>query len=234
MRRGFTLIELLVVIAIIAILAAILFPVFARAREKARQASCLSNLKQIALSTMMYAQDYDEVMPISYITDAGSPGNVYGSTRFPQEIVAPYVKNTQVFRCPSDSPPSNYNGAGGAVQPYFNNSYGINVTPIAGDPANALPVVGMCGRSIAMHERPAEKVMWAETENWCASGCVAIAGWTSAPTGFGASVNAANRHNKGLNVAYCDGHAKWVQCNDAGATYDSFVTDLWKWTVNLP
>jgi len=60
MRRGFTLIELLVVIAIIAILAAILFPVFARAREKARQASCLSNLKQLGLADLMYAQDYDE------------------------------------------------------------------------------------------------------------------------------------------------------------------------------
>ena len=65
-RRGFTLIELLVVIAIIAILAAILFPVFARAREKARQTSCLSNVKQTALAMMMYAQDYDEVYPIAY------------------------------------------------------------------------------------------------------------------------------------------------------------------------
>ena len=65
-RSGFTLIELLVVIAIIAILAAILFPVFARARESARRTSCISNLKQLALGTMMYAQDYDETYPMSY------------------------------------------------------------------------------------------------------------------------------------------------------------------------
>ena len=90
MRRGFTLIELLVVIAIIAILAAILFPVFAKAREKARQTSCLSNMKQIALAAIQYAQDYDERL-LNY-----SRSNV-GSWR---EMAEPYVKNTQLFMCP--------------------------------------------------------------------------------------------------------------------------------------
>lgn len=93
---GFTLIELLVVIAIIAILAAILFPVFARAREKARQASCASNEKQIALAILMYAQDYDERLPIEF----------FGWTTTPptwREIVAPYIKNIQIFQCPSES-----------------------------------------------------------------------------------------------------------------------------------
>ena len=97
MRRGFTLIELLVVIAIIAILAAILFPVFAKAREKARQSSCQSNLKQLALGVLQYAQDYDEKFPDSHRTD--------GDTilrNWLQEIY-PYVKNTQIFRCPSDA-----------------------------------------------------------------------------------------------------------------------------------
>ncbi len=70
-RKGFTLIELLVVIAIIAILAAILFPVFARAREKARQTSCLSNLKQLSLGVLMYAQDYDERLPMLYFNTGG-------------------------------------------------------------------------------------------------------------------------------------------------------------------
>ncbi len=75
MRRGFTLIELLVVIAIIAILAAILFPVFAKAREKARQSSCLSNMKQIVLGTMQYAQDYDERLPMRWLaTDSAGTG----------------------------------------------------------------------------------------------------------------------------------------------------------------
>ncbi len=95
MRRGFTLIELLVVIAIIAILAAILFPVFARAREKARQSSCLSNLKQIGLASMMYAQDYDEKL---------SPYDPPNGTQYlPYTLWTPYIKNIQVWQCPSDS-----------------------------------------------------------------------------------------------------------------------------------
>ncbi len=93
MRRGFTLIELLVVIAIIAILAAILFPVFARAREKARQSACLSNVKQITLGILMYVQDYDEHFPMSY--DLGSPR--HGMIQTTQ----PYISNWQIHDCPS-------------------------------------------------------------------------------------------------------------------------------------
>ena len=101
-RRGFTLIELLVVIAIIAILAAILFPVFARARENARRASCMSNLKQIGLGIMQYTQDYDEHLPAGFLSYAGA---VYpdGTTHTESWRVAifPYVKSVQVFNCPS-------------------------------------------------------------------------------------------------------------------------------------
>ncbi len=93
-RRGFTLIELLVVIAIIAILAAILFPVFARAREKARQASCQSNEKQLALAMLMYVQDYDERLPMRWV-ERGSD-DIY----IP-DMIYPYVKNAQIFECPS-------------------------------------------------------------------------------------------------------------------------------------
>ncbi len=91
--RAFTLIELLVVIAIIAILAAILFPVFARARENARRASCQSNLKQIMLGYMQYTQDYDEKVPSAH---CGSGGGWYNKLQ-------PYLKSTQIFKCPSDS-----------------------------------------------------------------------------------------------------------------------------------
>ena len=94
MRKGFTLIELLVVIAIIAILAAILFPVFARAREKARQASCQSNLKQIGLAYQMYAQDYDEMIARNSI------GSAMGIVWVPF-LLNPYIKNTQIWICPS-------------------------------------------------------------------------------------------------------------------------------------
>ena len=95
-RRGFTLIELLVVIAIIAILAAILFPVFAQAREKARQASCLSNTKQIGTATLMYVQDYDEQMPLSAYLDAGTRTGYHVI-----DLIFPYAKNADVFKCPS-------------------------------------------------------------------------------------------------------------------------------------
>ncbi len=90
-RRGFTLIELLVVIAIIAILAAILFPVFARAREKARQASCSSNHKQVALGWLMYAQDYDERAPYMNTADP-TYGRVWIQTK-----LEPYIKNKQLW-----------------------------------------------------------------------------------------------------------------------------------------
>src|SRR5262245_15384469 len=98
-QKGFTLIELLVVIAIIAILAAILFPVFAQAREKARQTGCLNNLKQIGTALMMYVQDYDEVLPSpDHATDGPSS---LGNSKWMDRIY-PYVKNEPLYNCPSD------------------------------------------------------------------------------------------------------------------------------------
>src|SRR5437773_130435 len=110
-NRGFTLIELLVVIAIIAILAAILFPVFAQAREKARQSVCLSNCKQMGLGIMLYMQDYDDAYPIGGRDSVQKPDRWY-------EFIAPYTKNKGVYVCPSrpDYKQVNY-GVGG---------YGIN------------------------------------------------------------------------------------------------------------
>jgi prepilin-type N-terminal cleavage/methylation domain-containing protein/prepilin-type processing-associated H-X9-DG protein len=109
-RNGFTLIELLVVIAIIAILAAILFPVFAQARESARQTSCLSNEKQITLGILQYTQDYDEKFPLwLYDNNSGSrgqPDSPWGPWKNNHigwdKAVQPYVKNAQIFKCPSN------------------------------------------------------------------------------------------------------------------------------------
>ncbi len=123
MRRGFTLIELLVVIAIIAILAAILFPVFAKAREKARQSACLSNVKQITLAMLMYAQDYDEIVPRCSQWVPGWPGYVY---KWPQ-LIYPYTSNVQIMSCPS-SGTANYGYPGGPADALFQgwNGYGVN------------------------------------------------------------------------------------------------------------
>lgn len=111
MKKGFTLIELLVVIAIIAILAAILFPVFAKARDKARQATCLSNVKQLTLALLMYADDNDETLPVGYLSSGAGPGqpvkNALSEEGFPMDTTWPtailsYVKSTKIFHCPND------------------------------------------------------------------------------------------------------------------------------------
>jgi len=120
-RSGFTLIELLVVIAIIAILAAILFPVFARAREKARQTSCLSNVKQLCLAALLYAQDYDELLPCDYYACNSSTTHA----RLVAQIL-PYIKNKQILYCPSASKmgipdiiPTEANIAAGNISYYY-------------------------------------------------------------------------------------------------------------------
>ncbi len=131
MRRakGFTLIELLVVIAIIAILAAILFPVFARAREKARQASCMSNLKELGIAFAMYAQDYDETMMPGRMAYSSTPSDCFGTGW--SRIIQPYVKNVQLLICPSDDSPTTTKDQG-TYQ--YSRSYSVNYTvhPIGG------------------------------------------------------------------------------------------------------
>jgi prepilin-type N-terminal cleavage/methylation domain-containing protein/prepilin-type processing-associated H-X9-DG protein len=100
-KRGFTLIELLVVIAIIAILAAILFPVFSQARERARVATCISNARQIGLAVRMYVQDYDETFPIFHAYNSQPPAGQPGHLGV-EVSLEPYTKSPKVFRCPSD------------------------------------------------------------------------------------------------------------------------------------
>ncbi|MFN3648224.1 MAG: DUF1559 domain-containing protein [Armatimonadota bacterium] len=146
-KRAFTLIELLVVIAIIAILAAILFPVFAKAREAARKISCTSNLRQMGTALMMYAQDYDEVYPNRRFA---SPLRAKGDDDFSwRTVIQPYIKNTQIFHCPSN-PDSRVESS----DPEFGISYACNFN-YGGQPAPPSPEVfsvlgnGIFGNSLS-------------------------------------------------------------------------------------
>jgi len=154
-KNAFTLIELLVVIAIIAILAAILFPVFARARENARRSSCQSNLKQIGLGLLQYSQDYDEKLVRLYIVTPDPNGGIaFGGDDFRSthwmDSLQPYLKSTQIFDCPSDSHPGGNNGTAKYVYPASARtagpiqfgSYYVNQGYFAGPPGTQGPAVG--------------------------------------------------------------------------------------------
>ncbi len=211
--RGFTLIELLVVIAIIAILAAILFPVFAKAREKARQSSCASNVKQIVLANRQYMSDYDETCLLWGRFSYSYAPNDYWSMPY---LLSPYVKNNQLFFCPSASTTANWA------------SYHINCAALVGgnqDPVNSFrdPRNSPRGATVAT-----DSMINNVATVFCWDGCVTNSeDWTwthySSRTADTGSYGLSARHNEGLNVGYYDGHVKWAKhsamwtCND-GAT----------------
>lgn len=195
MRRGFTLIELLVVIAIIAILAAILFPVFARAREKAKQTSCLSNMKQIGLATMMYAQDYDDTYPSTQL-DYG--GHYNASYSYWPEFVQPYIKNWQILVCPSENRPSVTSRLTGEQIPsVLAGAYGMNQN--FGYRAT--------GISVSKVEAPAQIILITECTNYTTRPF-----WWTYGTGY---YFLRVAHNGGLNNSFADGHAKWLGQDEA-------------------
>ena len=226
-KRAFTLIELLVVIAIISILAAILFPVFARARENARRASCMSNMKQIALGVLMYTQDYDgHFSPYAprdssgaYIKDTTSslPSGIFKVNISPtdhwqtwMDLIYPYVKSTQIFVCPSaqkdDTAPSyGYNTAfSGKGSDWYNYN---KVSPYTDHYVSEAEI-----------NRPAEVVLFVDY-NSVYSPRVSAHSMHSALTSTELSP-----HLDGGNRAYADGHVKWqskatmyVPSTDSGA-----------------
>ncbi|MBI2301729.1 MAG: DUF1559 domain-containing protein [Armatimonadetes bacterium] len=213
-RRGFTLIELLVVIAIIAILAAILFPVFAKAREKARQSSCSSNLKQIGLAVLQYAQDYDETTlrptlndPANNYTRGGTCSGCFQQyeagladqrnigTGVRYQPLNPYTKNSQLWYCPSINSWQSYGWARGAES-----------------------------RSLALYQYPAQQVMFGDsyrqgingspvgTSPWLTRGSRAVCctGRTALEDQFNPH-RVGDLHNEGANFVFMDGHAKWTK-----------------------
>ena len=222
-RTGFTLIELLVVIAIIAILAAILFPVFARAREKARQASCLSNVKQIVLAHLMYLQDYDEVF-MPHVTErtapAGTPDTAAARAPYSYKTkLEPYVKNGQVFKCPSGTP-----WPDPAPGKWYTTDYGNNHNEALLPGANqqawyaANPDFGFNNAvTLGSITYPAQFILIGDASR--ASGVPSRGGMYPQPWAFDDSaLPDANqqarmiaRHNGGANVGYADGHAKWAK-----------------------
>jgi prepilin-type N-terminal cleavage/methylation domain-containing protein len=227
--RGFTLIELLIVIAIICILAAILFPVFSRARENARRSSCMSNMKQLGLAHLQYTQDHDGHMapvlerdpafpgtftPITDTTSSQPSGifvtdwnDVAGNYRSWMDLIFPYVKNLQVYRCPSASAAKNIP------------SYGYNMA-IGGVSSNSYYFTSAATYyNLTMHEalirRPAEIIMFMENNRRYTN----TAPWNMNEAIIGKTT--VTPHLQGGVQVYADGHAKWRSMNDIYLPYTS-------------
>ena len=227
LRRGFTLIELLVVIAIIAILAAILFPVFAKAREKARQTACLAHLKQIGTAVIMYAQDYDEMYPMNYQDASSGPGTAAQIPLTWPNRLMPYIKNSQIYRCPSDgrTPNVDFPGCRPILQSYcWNRRLGMD-----------LAAWGYWDLvSMAQVAAPAQCAMlWDDSADWLAAGWGASFNTLDSPDWAGSFDPEVlkGRHNGGDNFMFADGHAKWINTRGLpdvttipGVTLDPAVT----------
>lgn len=235
-RKGFTLIELLVVIAIIAILASILFPVFAQARDKARSATCISNLKQIGTSFLMYTQDYDESLPFVTCGDSylgGCATWIRSSLPWPLTI-QPYAKNTQFYGCPADadkacfSKPDNLNGFGqmlvfagwpGArtgmtpqqLAQVFPLSYAANYW-LSKNSLGSPPASGTV--SLAEMAAPAKLMLISEYGKGTAAWSTTVYGTYYMIPGYNSGATgrwtASKRHQKGRIFLFCDGHAKYI------------------------
>lgn len=213
-REGFTLIELLVVIAIIAILASILFPVFAQARAKARQASCGSNMKQLGLAFLMYAEDYDGTLPVWGYGDTSSPDNGPAEGFYSWDTVLfAYMKNTKILHCPDN--PYGRDARGYAMTRYTGDPYGTD-TPLAMDyvPAPSQTVV----LSEKGHMAPGINGDSA-TEHF-------MQGWGSTFSGQPiADPEYTNMfHSNGKNFLFLDGHVKFYAKDSGPFGYDSGQT----------
>ena len=219
-RKAFTLIELLVVIAIIAILAAILFPVFGRARENARRSSCQSNLKQIALGWIQYSQDYDELTV---------PGRILAtSSRISwNDAIQPYMKSEQVQSCPSNSNPALGTSTQQIVRSYTYSSYAASMP----DPARQNGPTG-AARTLSSIQAPAQMPIFADAVGYRVSNTAQtlmfvyrsnsasltdigrLVGYRITDTLYDTKDHGlpwTTVHFDGANYAFADGHVKWLK-----------------------
>jgi prepilin-type N-terminal cleavage/methylation domain-containing protein/prepilin-type processing-associated H-X9-DG protein len=238
--KAFTLIELLVVIAIISILAAILFPVFARARENARRASCMSNLKQIGLGIMMYTQDYDEKYPMGDsfhdadtsippggwdITGGTSSWSATHTTWVWQQLIYPYTKSQQVYVCPSSK--------GQPDSGVIALNYGVN---------DYVMKRSTSGISMAVLDSPSTVYMAMDAGQWVVDTITVLgpASGNSYLPGMAPFAGAAStfyqcdydngRHFDGMCMAFADGHVKWLKSGvvyKEAKNYDDSVASAW-------
>ena len=255
---AFTLIELLVVIAIIAILAAILFPVFAQARAKARQATCISNNKQLALATLMYSQDYDELFPFGfgyYLPDGGwlydgvgdtqpnwrttNAEFVAGMSGFWGNSIQPYTKNDQVLLCPDAVTPLDLGGTPDNVGQKVKTSITYNgllqAQPEAGMAVPAqLPMAheGLGKGNLYGYQAPNPFLQCADPTSPCAY--VPNTGEACSPSANGTTsgwygfIGTAYVHGTGMVFTYCDGHAKWKHLGGNANAITDFQTDPYR------
>lgn len=241
-KKGFTLIELLVVVAIIAILAAILFPVFAQAREKARSISCLSNMKQIGLGVQMYIQDNDERLFFRAATSVAKVGSGRTGVVIADPIendrvqwwnaIMPYVKSTAVFSCPDDSvKPVSADADGHLTIPrsYVASAAAESLSVAQVDnPASAIVITekwGYVDNGVGATGTKVNNETWMEPFDGdeCQAGSDVNSGGACTdpqpgyPTGM---VKMANWHQGGMNSAFFDGHAKWLRPTTIWASAD--------------
>lgn len=221
-RIGFTLIELLVVIAIIAILAAILFPVFQKVRENARRTACLSNEKQIGLAEIQYTQDSDEAFPaVAYCGQWASP-------------IFAYLKSANVFKCPDDSAADPHEvtySANIVMQSYYGTTRGLNLSQCTAPASTVLLLESPGGTTDFTQGEAADNTT--ETDgfsNYC--------GRTILQTGYMGNRNDATQyripvtplgwHTGGSNFLAMDGHAKWLRGTQVSNGYVPYVADVYQ------
>jgi prepilin-type processing-associated H-X9-DG protein/prepilin-type N-terminal cleavage/methylation domain-containing protein len=230
-HKRFTLIELLVVIAIIAILAAILFPVFAQARESARKTQCLSNVRQIGTAYQMYLQDYDETFP-PHVTErtapSGTPDTAVARAPFSYRTkLSPYTKNDGVFKCPS-APAWPAAAAGQWFTTDYGNNHNEANLPTSTNRAwyQSNPDFGFNETTtLASISQPSRFILVGDAGR--SDGTASRGGMYPQPWAFDVTTQARflARHQGGGNIAYADGHAKWTKPEK---TWTSFTDNDWR------